>query len=82
MKSLKSYPLHTYIGWAGAMIALVEYFLFAAGYLPAVWFFGIGMFASILLSFAYFKDKAYYGFTLQLAFILFNVIGVVANLKN
>jgi hypothetical protein len=74
---MMSKPLHTWLGWAGTTIALIEYGLYATGVITSVWFFGIGILASGLLVWALLKDKAYYGVFLQSIFIIFNIIGMV-----
>lgn len=73
-------PLHTWIGWIGTLVAIVDYGLFAADILPEIWFFGIGSGASLLLVWAFYKDRAHYGAVLQAVFIVLNMIGIMQNL--
>jgi hypothetical protein len=69
--------MHTAIGWIGTILALVIYGLFAAGYVIPWWFFTIGCIASVLLGWAMYKDKAYYGAFQQAAFFVFNIVGAI-----
>ncbi len=74
--SFMKQSLHRWIGWTGTIIALVDYGLFSAGFIPEVWFFAAGAVASVLLTWALVKDHVGYGATLQAIFIIFNLIGM------
>lgn len=73
--------LHVWIGWVGTAIAVTDYGCFSAGLLPEFWFFSIGIVSSILIGWASYKDKVYYGLSLQLIFIVFNAIGAIRATK-
>jgi hypothetical protein len=71
------YLLHKKLGWAGTVIGLGGYGLFAMGIITEVWFFGIGNIAAILLFYALIKDRVLYASAMQVFFFLMNIIGMV-----
>lgn len=74
---MAQYPFHKMLGWAGTVIALLDYGAFAAGIILEFWFFLLGIGASLLLAYALFRDRTFYAGVLQTAFIFLNVIGMV-----
>ncbi len=74
---IRKHQRHAYMGWLGTVIALGDYGAFSLALIPELWFFGLGMVASVFLAYALFKDRAHYGGVLQVAFLILNLLGIL-----
>lgn len=75
-------PTHKIVGWAGTVIGLSDYGLFAMGALSEIWFFGLGNIASVLLFYALWKDRVVYASAMQAFFLVMNIVGMVRVMWN